>query len=82
MEQYMDSLYANERVMNLTTSLLQDIHTFDVQDPTKLKEWLSYIEMAVDILKGSHACLVEAKSCGLANTLFAKHFKVEKAGIT
>ena len=58
--------------MKLTTSLLLDIHTFDCQDTTKLEDWLSDIETAVDILKESHACLAEAKSCELTHTLVLK----------
>ena len=55
--------------MNLTTSLLQDIPTFDGQDTAKLEDWLSDIEMAADILKESQAHLAKAKSCSLTHTL-------------
>ena len=60
--------------MNLTTSLLQDILTFDGWDTTKLEGRLSDIEMAAVILKVSHACLAEAKSHGLTCTLVCEAF--------
>ena len=46
--------------MNLTTSLFQDIYTFDGWDTTKLEDWLSDTETEVDILNENHACLAEA----------------------
>ena len=52
MQQYMDTLCATQRQTNLTTSLLQDIHTFHGQDTTKLQDWLRDIETAVDIFLG------------------------------
>ena len=59
MQQYTETLCATQQQMNLTTSILQDIPTFDGQDATKLEDWLSDIEAAVDILKGKamHAWL-------------------------
>ena len=60
-QQYTDTLYATQQQMNLTTSLHQDISTFDGWDTTKFEDWLSDIETALDILKDSHACLAEAE---------------------
>ena len=69
MQQYTDTLYITQMQMNLTISLLQDIHTFDGQDTTKFEDWLSDIETAAGILKESHACLAKPKSHGLIHTL-------------
>ena len=55
--------------MNLTTSLLQDIPTFDGWCTTKLEDRLSDIKMAADILKEKCAHLAEAKSHGLTHNL-------------
>ena len=64
--------------MNLTTSLLQDIPTFDGWDTTKLEDSLSDIESAADILKESHACLAKAKSYSLTHTLVCEELQAGK----
>ena len=69
MQQYMDTLCASQRQINLTTSLLQDIHTFDGWNTTDLEDWLSDIEAAVDNLKECPAHLAKVKSHGLTHTL-------------
>ena len=65
-------------IYNLTTSLLQDIPTFDGWDTTKLEDWLSNIETAADILKESHAHLAEAKSQGPTHTLVCEPLQAGK----
>ena len=80
MQKYTDTLCTT--VTNLTTSLLQDILTFDGQDTMTLKDWLSDIETAAEILKESWAHLAEAKSCGLTHTLIFNHSKPGSAGMT
>ena len=82
MQQSMDTLGATQRQTNLTTSLLQDIHTFDGWDTTKLEDWLSDIERVVDILKESHACLAEEKSHGLTHTLVCETLQAGKSWVT
>ena len=72
MQKHTDTLCTTQWQMSLTTSLLQDIPTSDGQDTMKLKDWLSDIEMAADILKKSCACLAKTKSCGLTNTTVKK----------
>ena len=62
-----------QRQMSLTTSVLQNIHTFDDWDTTKFEDWLSDIETAVDNLKENHAHLAKSKSHRLTNTLVCKN---------
>ena len=49
-------------------TMLQDIPTFEGQDPSKLENWLMDIETTSDILTESHTHLAEAKSCSLTCT--------------
>ena len=60
--------------------MLQDIHTFDGQNSSKLEDWFKDIETATDILKESHTHLAEAKSCGLTHTLIHKVTQTGKCG--
>ena len=69
MQKYTDTFCTTQQQMNLTTSLLHDIPTFDGWDTTKLEDWLSDTEMATNILKESCACPAKTKSCGLIWTL-------------
>ena len=71
-QQYTDTLCVTQRQMNLTTSLLQDIHTFHGQDTTKLEDQLSDIKTAVDILKENDAHLAKANSHKLTHTLICE----------
>ena len=52
--------------------MVQDIPTFDRQDPSKLEDWFIDIESTTDILTGSHTHLAEAKSCGLTQTFICE----------
>ena len=52
MQEYTDTLCATQWQTNLTTSLLQDITTFDGEDTSKLEDWLSNIETAAGIFEG------------------------------
>ena len=74
---HMDTLYATQRESNLTTTMLQDIPTFDGQD-SKLEDWLIDIETAGDILTESHTHLAKAESCGLTHTCNHKASQKEK----
>ena len=62
MQAYMDTLGTLQRESKLTTTVLQDIPTFDGQDSSKLKYWFMDKETAADILIESCTHLVEAKS--------------------
>ena len=64
--------------INVSTSLLQDIPTFDGQDTRKLEDWLSNVEMEADILKESHAHLAEAKLCSLTYSLVCEALEAGK----
>ena len=72
MHVYTDTLHAAQRESNLTTTILQDIPTFDRQDSSKVIDWFMDIETAADILTESHAHLTEAKSCGLTHTIICE----------
>ena len=78
MQKYTNTLCTTQWQMNLTTSLLQDIPTFDGWDTTKLEDWLSDIEMATDILKESWAYLAEAQSSILTHTLIHEALQAGK----
>ena len=78
MQKNTDTLCTPQWQTNLTTSLLQDIPTFDGWDTTKLEGWLSDTEMAADILKESQAWLADAKSCYLTCTLICKALQAGK----
>ena len=67
-KQYMDTLCTTQWQTSHNVPL-QDISTFDGQNTSKLEDWLGDIETAADILKQSHACLVEAKLWGLTSNL-------------
>ena len=69
MQAYMDTLHATQRESNLTTTMLQDMPTFDGQDSSKLKDWFINIEITADILTESCTCLAKAKSHSLICTL-------------
>ena len=47
--QYTDTLCTVQKQTHLTNSLLQDIAIFNEHDSTKLEEWLTNIETAVDL---------------------------------
>ena len=68
-QQYTDTLCATQWQTNLTTSLLQDISTFDGWDTSTLEDWLSDIDNAANILRESYACLAMAKSWDLTHSL-------------
>ena len=63
--QYMNTLCTIQKQTTLTNSLLQEIAVFNEYDSTKLEEWLTDIEAAVDRTSGSHAKLAKAKLRGL-----------------
>ena len=69
MQAYTDTFHATQRESNLTTTMPQDIPTFDTQDSSELEDWFMYIETTSDILTESHTCLAEAKSCCLTHIL-------------
>ena len=66
--QYTDTLCTTQKQTDLTSSL-QDITVFNEYDSTKLEDWLTDIETAVDLTSESQAKLVKAKSRGLTHTL-------------
>ena len=51
----MDTLHTIQRESNLTTTMLQDIPTFDEQDSSMLEDWFMDRETATDILTKSHS---------------------------
>ena len=65
-------MHATERESNLTTTMLQDIPTFDGQDSSKLENWFMDIETAADLLTESHARLTKAKLCSLTHALICE----------
>ena len=50
MEAYMDTLCTTQRESNLSTTMIQDIPTFDGQDSSHLEDWFIDIETIADIL--------------------------------
>ena len=46
--------HATQRETNFIMTMLQDIPTFDGQDPSKLENWFMDIETTADILTESH----------------------------
>ena len=61
-------------------SLLQVIAIFNEHDSTKLKDWLTDIEMAADLTSESRSKLVKAKSRGLTCTLVTEAITSNKSG--
>ena len=51
--QYTDTLCTTQKQTHLANSLLQDISIFNEHDSTKLEEWLTNIETAVDLTNES-----------------------------
>ena len=70
MHTYTDTLHSTQREASITTTILQDIPTFDGQDSSKLKDW--FMDIETNILKESQTHLAEAKSCSLTHTLSFK----------
>ena len=71
-------MHATKREANLTTTLPQDISTFDGKDSSKLKDWFVDIETAADILTERHMCLAEAKSHDLIHTFMHEPLQAGK----
>ena len=63
MQVYTETLHAMQRESNLTTTMLQDIPTFDGQDSSKFEDWFMDIETAIDILTESHTHLDKNHFC-------------------
>ena len=57
MQTYTDTLHAMHRESNQTTTMLQDILTFDEQDSSKLEDWPMDIDTTTDILTENHTWL-------------------------
>ena len=66
MQEYVDTLHTTE-IIQSHQDLATGYPTFDVQDSSKLEDWLMDIETAADILTESHPCLAEAKSSSLTH---------------
>ena len=79
MQAYMDTLHTIQRGSNLSTTMLQDICTFDVQDSSELEEWFMDIATTADVPTESHTCLAKAKSHDLTCTLIHKATQIGSA---
>ena len=71
-------MHATQRESNLTTTMLQDIPTFDGQDSSMLEDWFMDIETATGILTENHTCQAKDKLCGLTHTLIPGATKTGK----
>ena len=71
-QSYTDNLHTMQRESNLTTTMLQDIPTFDGQYSSKLEDCFMDIETTADILTESYTCLAKAKPYGLTCMLIHK----------
>ena len=78
MQKYTDALCTTNEQTNLTTSLFQDISTFDGWDFMKFGDWLTDLKTATDILKKSQSCLAETESCSLTHILTHEALQAEK----
>ena len=78
MQKYTDTICVTQLQTNLTTSLLQDISTFDGEDSTKLEDWLTHLKTADDVLKESQTHWAKTKSCRVTCTLIHEAPKAEK----
>ena len=78
MQKYTDTLRITQQQINLTTSLLQVIPTFDGWDTTQLEYWLNDIKIAADKLKESHACLAKTKLHSVIHTLINEALQAMK----
>ena len=77
----MDTLHAYQRESNLTTTMLQDIPTFDGQDSSKLDDWFMDIETAADIWRESHNTWMRPNHMASLAYSFAKRPKQGNAGM-
>ena len=78
MQAYRDTLHTTQMESNHTTTMLQDIPTFDEKDSSNLEDWFIDIKTTTDILTGSHTCLAKARSCNLTHTLIHDATPTEK----
>ena len=68
-----------QKQTNLTNSLLQGITVFNEYNSTKLEEWLTDIETAVDLTNESQDKLAKAKFRGLTCTLVTESINSDKS---
>ena len=68
-----------QKQTHLTNSLLQDITVFNEYNFTKLEDWLTDIETAVDLTNDSQAKLAKAKSRGLNHTFVTETINSDKS---
>ena len=96
LDKYTDALHNAQMKTSLESSLLQDIPTLNGQDSSQLEDWLTDIEMALELTGKSRTKLAQAKSRGLWRTLISEaltsqktweeikdslHLKISNAGI-
>ena len=77
--QYTNTLCTIQKQKNLTNSLLQDIAVSNEHASTKLEEWQTDIETAVDLTNESWAKLAKAKLRGLKGTLVTEAITSDKS---
>ena len=78
-QQYTYTLCTIQKQSNLKNSLLQDILVFNEHDSTKLEDWLTDIEMAVDLTSEIRARLAKVKSRSLTCTLVTEAITSNKS---
>ena len=78
MQGYTDTLQAIKREAHLTTTLLQNIPTFNGQESSNIEDRFIDIETTTDILTQSCTCLADAKSHSLTCTLIHEALQAGK----
>ena len=78
LNKYTDALCNAEKKTSLESSLLQDIPTLNGNDSSQLKDWLTDIETASELMGESRTKLAQTKSRGLVRMLILEALTLHK----
>ena len=78
LDKYTDTSCNAEKKTSSESSLLQDIPTLNGQDSSQLEDWLTDLQMALELTGESRTKLAQAKSRGLVRTLISEALTLHK----
>ena len=78
LDKYTNTLCNTQKKTSLESSLLQDIPTLNGHDSSELKDWLTDIETASELMGKSRTKLAQAKSRGLVRMLISEALTLQK----
>ena len=78
LDKYTETLCTAQKKTSLESSLSQDIPTLNGQDSSQFEDWLTDIEMALELTGESRTKIAQAKSKGLVTTLISEALTAQK----